>query len=43
MKNKQQEQEWLKKIYEKCESVGVSKSVIKQFESYYLNKKEGAR
>ena len=39
MKKLHQDLQWLKSIYENCESVGISKSVIQQFEDYYENQR----
>lgn len=37
MSVKQQELDWLQSVYENCESVGVSKTLIERFSKYYLN------
>lgn len=33
-------QDWLKSIYQHCEEIGISKTVIQQFEKYYFQKSE---
>ena len=39
MQNLHQEDQWLKSIYENCEKVGISKSVIQQFQDYNENQR----
>lgn len=34
---KQPELHWLQSVYEKCESVGVSRTTIERFSKFYLN------
>lgn len=39
MKKSHPELQWLKSVYENCETVGISKSTVERFEKYYLTER----